>query len=179
MEHRADQTEVQDDNGGPERRTFLKVAIALLATVSGVIVGAPFVKTMLTPLSRKKTSWVKAGDVSEIREGRPVHLKFTMQTEDAYMRETILRSVWALRNSSTELSVFSPICTHLGCHFTWNGETGRFECPCHGSIFSADGRVLAGPAPRPLDKLPYRIDNGVLFVQWQEFKSGSPEKIQV
>jgi Rieske Fe-S protein len=33
-------------------------------------------------------------------------------------------------------------------HFT---SDGRFHCPCHGSIFDAEGKVIHGPAPRPLE----------------------------
>jgi Rieske Fe-S protein len=45
----------------------------------------------------------------------------------------------------------SALCPHLGCVIT---STGRgFRCPCHGSTFDADGRVLDGPAPRPLSWL--------------------------
>lgn len=42
----------------------------------------------------------------------------------------------------------STICTHLGCVVRVTPE--GFECPCHGSRFAADGRVLKGPAPNPL-----------------------------
>jgi Rieske Fe-S protein len=46
------------------------------------------------------------------------------------------------------IAAVSRRCTHLGCFVT---ATARgFECPCHGSAFAADGRVLAGPATRPL-----------------------------
>jgi cytochrome b6-f complex iron-sulfur subunit len=42
----------------------------------------------------------------------------------------------------------SSVCTHLGCNVKRAG-TG-FECPCHGSRFDANGRVIGGPAPQPL-----------------------------
>jgi cytochrome b6-f complex iron-sulfur subunit len=42
----------------------------------------------------------------------------------------------------------SLVCTHLGC-IVKPGPRG-FECPCHGSQFAADGRVLRGPAPKAL-----------------------------
>jgi cytochrome b6-f complex iron-sulfur subunit len=42
----------------------------------------------------------------------------------------------------------SAICTHLGCIVADNGN--GFACPCHGSRFSRDGKVLQGPAPSPL-----------------------------
>jgi nitrite reductase/ring-hydroxylating ferredoxin subunit len=45
----------------------------------------------------------------------------------------------------------SAICTHLGCNV--NHEEGKgFACPCHGSAFAEDGRVLKGPAAWPLPR---------------------------
>lgn len=43
-----------------------------------------------------------------------------------------------------------PICTHRGCTVPWNAEQNRFVCPCHGSQYDAEGRVLQGPAARSL-----------------------------
>jgi cytochrome b6-f complex iron-sulfur subunit len=43
----------------------------------------------------------------------------------------------------------STVCTHLGCIVSYDAEEG-FECPCHGSTFTADGTVTKGPAPAPL-----------------------------
>jgi len=45
-------------------------------------------------------------------------------------------------------------CTHLGCLVRPSRE--GFTCPCHGSRYAADGRVLGGPAPRPLARVPLR-----------------------
>lgn len=47
------------------------------------------------------------------------------------------------------LYAMSMICTHLGC-IVMRSQDG-FQCPCHGSKFARDGKVLKGPAPRDLD----------------------------
>jgi len=55
-------------------------------------------------------------------------------------------------------------CTHLGCTVPWSATTSRFVCPCHASTFDITGQVLGPPAPRPLDLLPVRVENGIVKV---------------
>jgi Rieske Fe-S protein len=45
-------------------------------------------------------------------------------------------------------AVIGALCTHLGCVVAATGD--GFACPCHGSQFSKEGRVVKGPAPSPL-----------------------------
>ena len=55
-------------------------------------------------------------------------------------------------------------CTHLGCAVPWDQAAGQFVCPCHASAFEPDGEVINPPAPRPLDRFPITIENGVIQV---------------
>jgi rieske iron-sulfur protein len=55
---------------------------------------------------------------------------------------------------------YTAICTHAGCVVVgWDSAAQHFQCPCHGSVFDAAdcGRVVAGPAPRPLPALPLHV----------------------
>ena len=47
----------------------------------------------------------------------------------------------------------STTCTHLGCTVAWKAEQNRFVCPCHGSQYDEQGRVVHGPARRNLGLL--------------------------
>lgn len=55
-------------------------------------------------------------------------------------------------------------CTHLGCTVPWREDEGQFHCPCHSSLFDRQGRVVGGPAPRPLDLFPVSLRDGQLVV---------------
>jgi Rieske Fe-S protein len=59
-----------------------------------------------------------------------------------------------LRPGADTFVAFAQKCTHLGCPVLYEPREGRLQCPCHAGFFSAaDGRVLAGPPPRPLPRV--------------------------
>jgi glycine/D-amino acid oxidase-like deaminating enzyme/nitrite reductase/ring-hydroxylating ferredoxin subunit len=57
------------------------------------------------------------------------------------------------RDEHRQLHACSATCTHMGCIVAWNSAERRWDCPCHGSIFAADGSVMYGPATTPLAKM--------------------------
>ncbi len=62
---------------------------------------------------------------------------------------------------------YSGFCTHAGCAIQhWKSEEQAIYCHCHFSQFDprADGRVLSGPARRPLAALPLRVEGERLLV---------------
>lgn len=61
--------------------------------------------------------------------------------------------VGAFRDPQDELHVVSAVCTHQGGIMLWDSSDTTWTCPCHGSKFTPDGRVVAGPAREPLTRL--------------------------
>ena len=56
------------------------------------------------------------------------------------------------RDGTGKLHQCSAVCTHLGCIVSWNSTERTWDCPCHGSRFAFDGKLLNGPALEPLSK---------------------------
>jgi Rieske Fe-S protein len=59
--------------------------------------------------------------------------------------------VAAYRHPDGRVQAVSSLCTHLGCVVAFNDAELSWDCPCHGSRFGLDGRVLQGPAVSGLE----------------------------
>lgn len=56
----------------------------------------------------------------------------------------------AYRDENNDLHVVSATCTHAGCTIKWNADEQSWDCPCHGSRYTYEGKVLNGPAKEDL-----------------------------
>lgn len=58
-----------------------------------------------------------------------------------------------IKNAIKHLLTFNQKrCTHLGCALRYNASEDTYECPCHGSKYDKNGKVLVGPALKDLKK---------------------------
>lgn len=162
------------------RRTFFQRVIGLAAALIGVGMSIPLIGYVISPaLKRREQSWVEVGKVDDLPVQEPKQLTYVASIPDGYMKTTAQKAVWAVKKEDGEVTVFSPQCTHLGCGYRWDNPERKFKCPCHASVFAIDGSVLGGPAPRPLDRLPVKVENGVVYVIYKEFKAGLPKPVEL
>jgi menaquinol-cytochrome c reductase iron-sulfur subunit len=148
----------------PPRRQFFKHLVntigALIAATLAVPLGGLFI---LPALRKSKVVWKEVGPVGQFTVGeiRLVPLKplERRQWPDDWGAE----AAWVYRRDDGDFVVYDLHCTHVGCPVNWSPPAKRFFSPCHGGVFDKDGRVLAGPPPRPLDRYELRIENGVLY----------------
>ncbi len=85
--------------------------------------------------------WLSPGEVSKIED-----IKFG---EGAIIREG-LSKIAVYKDYNGKIYRCSATCTHLGCIVHWNDSEKTWDCPCHGSRFAIDGKVLNSPAKEPL-----------------------------
>jgi menaquinol-cytochrome c reductase iron-sulfur subunit len=162
------------------RRRILKLASAVAWAICSLALGIPFVASLVGPsLKKRRLHWTAAGELAAFPVGEPMSTSFSVMETKAYIHEKVTHEVWVIRHPRGDVTVFSPICPHLGCRYDWDPRRKLFSCPCHGSVFSIQGKVEAGPAPRPLDTLPHKIDNGTLLVEWERFELGIAAKVPV
>jgi menaquinol-cytochrome c reductase iron-sulfur subunit len=170
------------------RRRFLSFLTGALLGVLGLLVAVPAAGYLFAPLRRRQQaegaagSFVDAGPVAELPLGE-WHLRtVALDQEDAWQKKgQVRRSLWVRRTGEGDqgITVLSPLCPHLGCPINWHPDRDRFECPCHGGAFSAGGEHVAGPPPRSMDPLDFEVRAGRLWVRWQDFKIGVPERVPV
>jgi nitrite reductase/ring-hydroxylating ferredoxin subunit len=88
--------------------------------------------------------YVTAGDIKSEAELKP--------GEGAIMRDGISK-IAVRRDANGNVHKLSAVCPHLGCVVAWNSTEQTWDCPCHGSRFSAEGRVYHGPANSDLSSV--------------------------
>ena len=162
------------------RRSFVGWAVGLGSGFVALAAGIPLVGSIAKSSGRAaRAEYIQVGEVASIPTGTPSAVTFAQTARDAYNIATVPHSAYVLKKSDTDITVFSPVCPHLGCHVSFDNAVNAYVCPCHGSHFSPDGNRTAGPTPRGLDTLPSKIEKGVLLVQWVQYRPGVAEKTSV
>jgi Rieske Fe-S protein len=159
------------------RRTFTLTAFAAGAAAFASVAGAAL-SFALSPLVRRPSA-AGALDVGAAKDfdavttgaAGAVEVVVTRKVEDGYMTRAVHERLAVVKDASSPsgLSALSTTCTHLGCGVAWSAGRKAFLCPCHGGVYGADGRVLAGPPPRPLARAPLAIAGGRATVDLSAF----------
>jgi succinate dehydrogenase / fumarate reductase iron-sulfur subunit len=150
----------------PARRAFLKSAAGVVSIGAFASLAAILGVTSIAPtLQGKPGQWVAAGPLDAFPVGSIGTAVLRYTRAQAFHSETVSQPVLVRRDSEKELICFSSSCPHLGCAVSWDNAAGRFKCACHGGAFDKDGNVLAGPPPRPLARLAWKAEDGILKVE--------------
>jgi menaquinol-cytochrome c reductase iron-sulfur subunit len=143
------------------RRKFLERLSITLGGVTAVGLAVPTVGFIMGPLFQPSPRlWRPVGRAESFKIGETVAVRYEDSTALEWAGVTARTAAWLRRESEDKFVAFSVNCTHLGCPVRWLAGANLFMCPCHGGVYYGDGKVAAGPPPRPLTRYPVRISEG-------------------
>ena len=152
-------------NGETTRRNFYVGAIyGMMAAISAALGVPALIYLLFPPKAKKENEWIEIGDIVRIAPNSPVELTFRRNRTDGWKVISEKSTAWVVKSADNRITAFGPQCTHLGCAYHWEEGKNEFLCPCHSSLFSIDGKVVSGPAPRPLDRYETRIQGPKLLI---------------
>jgi menaquinol-cytochrome c reductase iron-sulfur subunit len=156
------------------RREFIKGTAAVIGGLITAVIGLPTIAYLIDPALREsaKDAWIPIGKLEDMPLGKPAPFSFTRVQVNGWERTSTSHAGFVIRRSADpkDLLILNSRCTHLGCAVNWKDEANAFLCPCHDAKFDAEGTVLGGPPPRPLDRFTeFRLtDDGILEIFYKE-----------
>jgi Rieske Fe-S protein len=126
------------------RRGFMKVAGGIAATFV-------FLKGRFALAKKIAVGLDKAEPIKE--KGGSVKLKVKDQP------------LLLVRDKEGGVHALDPTCTHKNCQVDYSNDTGNLHCKCHKSAYSLDGKVLGGPAPKPLTVFKAQLDGERVIIE--------------
>ncbi len=173
-------TQISSSSDVPDlgRRQFMN--LLTFGTITGVALGAlyPVVKYFIPPASGGAGGGVTAKDalgddiiVSEYLTDHPAGDRSLAQGLKGDPTYVVVKGDGEIANYG-----INAVCTHLGCVVPWNASENKFMCPCHGSQYNDEGKVVRGPAPLSLALAHADVteDDKLVFSPWTEtdFRTG-------
>ena len=173
--------------GGDSRRKFVVVSTLAVSAVCGVFPFAAGITTILDPVKKSsgnkgKIPWTKVAPLVNLpSDGKPAKYEIILeQVKDAW---TTYKNVPAgavyLSREEDKVTAFNLKCPHLGCAVDYRSKTNDYFCPCHNSTFGLDGSVTQenSPSPRGLDTMDTKVEDGFVWIRFQQFRPNIVEKI--
>jgi len=159
---------MEDENHIPitPRRRFLMAAIGLISALIAAVVAIPGLGLVLSPLLKKKEEgqWARIGRIQDFQSREPVKADYRSVKKDGWLTTETKATVYVIKEGPHSFTALSSVCTHLGCLVQWSPEKQQFLCPCHGGVYDARGKVVAGPPPQALPQLQVKIEGDTIYI---------------
>ena len=147
------------------RRSFFTRATQALGALLAGGLGLPAIFYLLkSPNTVAPGGYIDVADLNQLKPRVPEEVSFQRVRKDGWKLIAEKSTAWVVKLSDSEVVAYSPGCTHLGCAYHWEPTKNEFICPCHTTSFSIEGKVLGGPAPRPLDRYPVKTQGDRLLI---------------
>lgn len=149
------------------RRGFLSTITWAIGALIAAGFGVPAVAYVVGPALKPalEGEWVPLGSTGKVEIGTPTLFNVAVERKTGWIVNQEKVSIYVLTPDGRDFIAMSNICTHLGCRVRWIADQESFFCPCHNGVFDAQGSVVSGPPPRPLDRYEVKVEGDQLFVR--------------
>jgi Rieske Fe-S protein len=150
----------------PRRRTLLFwIPSVVCASIAATLFATAFrflrPRAAVHNADNAAGNWMPLVNASSLSGDQPILKKLTVEKLNGWSLAREERDVFVLPGGR----VVSAVCPHEQCEVAWSTQSREFQCPCHDSRFSPEGKVLSGPAVRDLDELSSRVENDLIQVR--------------
>ena len=128
-----------------KRRRFLHFFLTLLGLTTVGSIAYPLARYLAPPGEKGKSKQISLNK-SEIPAGEAKDIPFAGMP------------AMVVNRPDKGFIAFSRVCPHLGCLVDYDKARNRIFCPCHAAVFDLEGNVVTGPPPKPLQKLPLKVE---------------------
>jgi cytochrome b6-f complex iron-sulfur subunit len=134
-----------------KKREFLTGLLTLLGLTAAGSFVYPLVRFLAPPTGKAKTKQITL-KTSEIPVGDAKDIPFGGVPS------------MIINRPGKGFIALSRVCSHLGCLVEYSKSQSRIICPCHGAIFDLEGSVVSGPPPKPLQRLPLKVEGESILI---------------
>lgn len=139
------------------RRRFLSRVVTAGASLLAAGLSGLAAMVAIPTSSRSVRRWRPAVSLFDLPPADPFPAVLSSRETDGWY-ETRREVVVFIDRDGDGYRALSATCAHLGCPVKWDKAKHQFLCPCHGGAYDRNGHVVAGPPPRPLDRLNVRVN---------------------
>jgi menaquinol-cytochrome c reductase iron-sulfur subunit len=170
-----------------DRRKFIRVATLGASAACGIFPLATGIPALLDPVKKSAgeagaAPWSKVTSFSSLpADGSPAKFEVVQEkVVDAWTtyKDVPVGAVYLCRRKD-DVVAFNLKCPHLGCAIDYRKQSNDYFCPCHNSSFALDGSVTTenSPSPRPMDTMETKVEDGQVWIRFQQFRPNISEKI--
>jgi Rieske Fe-S protein len=182
-----------------DRRLVVKILAGSVGVAAALVPAVAGLVTFVDPATRRERKFadpnkpagqrtddgfLRAAALSEVpTDGTPLRValrddvtnKWTFAPNEP-IGEVLLRRT----SAEADVTALTTVCPHAGCAVSLGKDddgTPVYKCPCHKSRFAIDGAMIQPtPSPRDMDELETRVENGMVYVKYENFYTGRSDK---
>lgn len=160
---------MSDNKQQVSRRQFLNYTLTGVGGFMAAGMLVPMVRFAIDPVLEPSAE----GEFKAVAEvgkltNEPQRFEWKMTQVDAWYESEVTKTAWVYKKEDDSILAMSPICTHLGCTVSWQGNEEypeQFYCPCHGGRYTKDGvNVPNTPPTEPLPEYEHKVKDGTLYL---------------